>query len=142
MAFRKTPMDGAVVNFPPFDYRSPGDDRSSSQVSLNGELINAKTMHQMSTFVEQEDALLGVLTVHESVSYALRLQCVLNMSGFANLILTFQVCHCCRGERSQLESTASSPPSACNRVPTSESALPSLAEFPAVCVYYLVAPPS
>ncbi|KAJ7806621.1 P-loop containing nucleoside triphosphate hydrolase protein [Mycena leptocephala] len=54
MAFRKTPMDGAVV-------------------SLNGEPINAKTMHQMSTFVEQEDALLGVLTVHESVSYALRL---------------------------------------------------------------------
>ncbi|KAJ7930537.1 P-loop containing nucleoside triphosphate hydrolase protein [Mycena leptocephala] len=54
MAFRKTPMDGAVV-------------------SLNGEPLNAKTMQQMSTFVEQEDALLGVLTVRESVSYALRL---------------------------------------------------------------------
>lgn len=32
-------------------------------------------MHKISTFVEQEDALLGVLTVRESVTYALRLQC-------------------------------------------------------------------
>jgi hypothetical protein len=31
-------------------------------------------MHNISTFVEQEDALLGVLTVRESVTYALRLQ--------------------------------------------------------------------
>ena len=33
-------------------------------------------MHKISTFVEQEDALLGVLTVRESVEYALRLQYV------------------------------------------------------------------
>lgn len=33
-------------------------------------------MHRISTFVEQEDALLGVLTVRESISYALRLQYV------------------------------------------------------------------
>lgn len=31
-------------------------------------------MHKVSNFVEQEDALLGVLTVRESVAYALRLQ--------------------------------------------------------------------
>lgn len=49
---------------------------SAPQVSLNGETLNAKRMQTMSTFVEQEDALLGVLTVRESVSYALRLQCV------------------------------------------------------------------
>ncbi|KAJ7455553.1 P-loop containing nucleoside triphosphate hydrolase protein [Mycena latifolia] len=54
MAFRKTPLEGAMV-------------------SLNGETLNASRMQQMSTFVEQEDALLGVLTVRESVSYALRL---------------------------------------------------------------------
>ncbi|KAF7344889.1 ABC transporter domain-containing protein [Mycena venus] len=54
MAFRKTALDGAAV-------------------SLNGEKLDAKRMQQMSTFVEQEDALLGVLTVRESVSYALRL---------------------------------------------------------------------
>ncbi|KAJ7085467.1 P-loop containing nucleoside triphosphate hydrolase protein [Mycena belliarum] len=54
MAFRKTPLDGATV-------------------SINGEALDASRMQQMSTFVEQEDALLGVLTVRESVSYALRL---------------------------------------------------------------------
>ncbi|KAJ6542947.1 P-loop containing nucleoside triphosphate hydrolase protein [Mycena capillaripes] len=54
MSFRKAPLEGALV-------------------SLNGEALNAKSMQQMSTFVEQEDALLGVLTVRESVSYALRL---------------------------------------------------------------------
>ncbi|KAJ6529686.1 P-loop containing nucleoside triphosphate hydrolase protein [Mycena capillaripes] len=54
MAFRKTPLEGASA-------------------SLNGKILNATSMQQMSTFVEQEDALLGVLTVRESVSYALRL---------------------------------------------------------------------
>ncbi|KAJ6498435.1 P-loop containing nucleoside triphosphate hydrolase protein [Mycena vitilis] len=54
MCFRKTPLEGAVV-------------------SLNGERLDARRMQQMSTFVEQEDALLGVLTVRESVGYALRL---------------------------------------------------------------------
>ncbi|KAJ7462986.1 ABC-2 type transporter-domain-containing protein [Mycena latifolia] len=54
MAFRKTPLEGGMVR-------------------LNGETLNASRMQQMSTFVEQEDALLGVLTVRESVSYALRL---------------------------------------------------------------------
>ncbi|KAJ6488885.1 P-loop containing nucleoside triphosphate hydrolase protein [Mycena sanguinolenta] len=54
MAFRKTAMEGASI-------------------SLNGQSLSANSMHRMSTFVEQEDALLGVLTVRESVSYALRL---------------------------------------------------------------------
>ncbi|KAJ7691146.1 P-loop containing nucleoside triphosphate hydrolase protein [Mycena rosella] len=56
------------------------------KVKLNGVALNASTMQQMSTFVEQEDALLGVLTVRESVSYALRLQygdcsqCILDLT--------------------------------------------------------------
>ncbi|KAJ6457693.1 P-loop containing nucleoside triphosphate hydrolase protein [Mycena sanguinolenta] len=54
MAFRKVALDGAVVR-------------------LNGEKLDARSMRQISTFVEQEDTLLGVLTVRESVSYALRL---------------------------------------------------------------------
>ncbi|KAG6855896.1 hypothetical protein H0H87_009576 [Tephrocybe sp. NHM501043] len=54
MAFRKT---------------ATGD----SFVRLNNRLIGAHAMHRISTFVEQEDALLGVLTVRESVTYALRL---------------------------------------------------------------------
>ncbi|KAF8877439.1 P-loop containing nucleoside triphosphate hydrolase protein [Infundibulicybe gibba] len=54
MAFRKQPMDGASA-------------------TLNGQPLDAASMHKISTFVEQEDALLGVLTVRESISYALRL---------------------------------------------------------------------
>ncbi|KAJ6488902.1 P-loop containing nucleoside triphosphate hydrolase protein, partial [Mycena sanguinolenta] len=54
MAFRKTALEGASI-------------------SLNGQSLSTNSMHRMSTFVEQEDALLGVLTVRESVSYALRL---------------------------------------------------------------------
>ncbi|KAG6901786.1 hypothetical protein C0995_007889 [Termitomyces sp. Mi166 len=42
-------------------------------VRLNNRLIDARTMHHISNFVEQEDALLGVLTVRESIAYALRL---------------------------------------------------------------------
>ncbi|GLB44858.1 putative ABC-2 type transporter [Lyophyllum shimeji] len=44
-----------------------------SSVRLNGRRIDARTMHRISTFVEQEDALLGVLTVRQSITYALRL---------------------------------------------------------------------
>ncbi|KAF7300165.1 ABC transporter domain-containing protein [Mycena kentingensis (nom. inval.)] len=58
MAFRKIPLDGASA---------------APQTTLNGELLSARSMQKISTFVEQEDALLGVLTVRESVSYALRL---------------------------------------------------------------------
>ncbi|KAF9460328.1 P-loop containing nucleoside triphosphate hydrolase protein [Collybia nuda] len=54
MAFRKQAMEGASA-------------------SLNNQELDAHSMHKISTFVEQEDALLGVLTVRESVAYALRL---------------------------------------------------------------------
>ncbi|KAG6864929.1 hypothetical protein C0991_006311 [Blastosporella zonata] len=54
MALRKTPTGDAFIRF-------------------NNRLITAQTMHRISTFVEQEDALLGVLTVRESITYALRL---------------------------------------------------------------------
>ncbi|TFK32547.1 P-loop containing nucleoside triphosphate hydrolase protein [Crucibulum laeve] len=53
MAFRKTMSEGGST-------------------SLNSKPIDADSMHKISTFVEQEDALLGVLTVRESVAYALR----------------------------------------------------------------------
>ncbi|KJA13638.1 hypothetical protein HYPSUDRAFT_72940 [Hypholoma sublateritium FD-334 SS-4] len=46
---------------------------SGGTVHLNGRLVGAKEMHKISSFVEQEDALLGSLTVRESISYALRL---------------------------------------------------------------------
>ncbi|KAF4610157.1 hypothetical protein D9613_010239 [Agrocybe pediades] len=54
MSFRKPMMEGGSAH-------------------LNGEPIGTKKMHKISSFVEQEDALLGVLTVRESISYALRL---------------------------------------------------------------------
>ncbi|KAF7297037.1 ABC transporter domain-containing protein [Mycena indigotica] len=46
---------------------------AGGKVQLNGDDMTAEAMQKISTFVEQEDALIGVLTVRESVSYALRL---------------------------------------------------------------------
>ncbi|KAF8513122.1 P-loop containing nucleoside triphosphate hydrolase protein [Hysterangium stoloniferum] len=54
MAFRKPAMAGGIAR-------------------LNGEILTKSTMHKISAFVEQEDALLGVLTVRESITYSLRL---------------------------------------------------------------------
>ncbi|KAL0572864.1 hypothetical protein V5O48_009094 [Marasmius crinis-equi] len=54
MAFRKPAAPGAAA-------------------FLNGQQLDASGMYKISAFVEQEDALLGVLTVRETVSYALRL---------------------------------------------------------------------
>ncbi|EAU87223.1 hypothetical protein CC1G_10502 [Coprinopsis cinerea okayama7 len=54
MAFRKQPAEGG-------------------RASLNGKQLDRSSMHKISCFVEQEDALLGVLTVRESIQYALRL---------------------------------------------------------------------
>ncbi|KDR73313.1 hypothetical protein GALMADRAFT_251927 [Galerina marginata CBS 339.88] len=54
MSSRKTTMEGGSVQ-------------------LNGQPVSTDIMHKISTFVEQEDALLGVLTVRESISFALRL---------------------------------------------------------------------
>jgi len=44
-----------------------------SQIHLNGQSLSAKAMYKISAFVEQEDALLGVLTVREAITYSLRL---------------------------------------------------------------------
>jgi ABC-type nitrate/sulfonate/bicarbonate transport system ATPase subunit len=75
MAFRKTPLEGASVSFPFHLKKIPSFMMIDlPQVNLNGKTLGARSMQQMSTFVEQEDALLGVLTVRESVSFALRLQ--------------------------------------------------------------------
>ncbi|KAK7461985.1 hypothetical protein VKT23_008417 [Stygiomarasmius scandens] len=54
MAFRKHALPGA-------------------QIQLNGQPLDAQHMFKISSFVEQDDALLGVLTVRETVTYALRL---------------------------------------------------------------------
>ncbi|THU99958.1 P-loop containing nucleoside triphosphate hydrolase protein [Dendrothele bispora CBS 962.96] len=54
MAFRKPALPGA-------------------EVLLNGQSIDAQSMFKISSFVEQDDTLLGVLTVRETVTYALRL---------------------------------------------------------------------
>ncbi|KAJ7164182.1 P-loop containing nucleoside triphosphate hydrolase protein [Mycena filopes] len=84
MAFRKTPLDGAVI-------------------TLNGAPLNARKMQQMSTFVEQEDALLGVLTVRESVAYALRLHLPLlttrEVAARVNRVLTALGLQACAHQR-------------------------------------------
>jgi ABC-type multidrug transport system ATPase subunit len=75
MAFRKLSTEGSSVRG--FSFVSSLALASLwlvVQVHLNGRLIAASEMHKISNFVEQEDALLGVLTVRESVAYALRLQ--------------------------------------------------------------------
>ncbi|KAK2464911.1 hypothetical protein APHAL10511_002987 [Amanita phalloides] len=54
MGFRKLPMPGYTA-------------------TLNGTPLNADRMHHISSFVEQDDALFGVLTVRECITYALRL---------------------------------------------------------------------
>ncbi|KAJ7930944.1 P-loop containing nucleoside triphosphate hydrolase protein [Mycena leptocephala] len=62
MAFRKTPLEGASVN-------------------LNGKTLGARSMQQMSTFVEQEDALLGVLPILSRQEVAARGERVLGTLG-------------------------------------------------------------
>lgn len=100
MAFRKPALDGAEVRHSFYLVSHPrpitpipstsygGHDYPATrarttilryadrrpQVTLNNTALTAARMQQMSTFVEQEDALLGVLTVRETVTYALRLQ--------------------------------------------------------------------
>ncbi|KAL7410066.1 P-loop containing nucleoside triphosphate hydrolase protein [Mrakia frigida] len=46
---------------------------SGGSMSLNGSPLSPKDMLKISSFVEQEDALLGVLSVRETISYSLRL---------------------------------------------------------------------
>ncbi len=54
---------------------------NGGQITLNDRIIHAKEMFRISCFVEQEDALLGVLTVDETVAYALRLQFVVHYAS-------------------------------------------------------------
>ncbi|KAF9043399.1 P-loop containing nucleoside triphosphate hydrolase protein [Panaeolus papilionaceus] len=49
------------------------DMKEGGSAYLNGVALTRASMHKVSNFVEQEDALLGVLTVRESITYALRL---------------------------------------------------------------------
>ncbi|TEB08739.1 P-loop containing nucleoside triphosphate hydrolase protein [Coprinellus micaceus] len=62
MAFRKEAMPGCQ-----------GMSSLRSDASLNGRALDLRSIAKLSCFVEQEDALLGVLTVRESITYALRL---------------------------------------------------------------------
>ncbi|KAJ7055552.1 P-loop containing nucleoside triphosphate hydrolase protein [Mycena amicta] len=83
MAFRKIPLRGSI--------------------QLNGKVLTAKSMQNISTFVEQEDSLLGVLTVRESVSYALRLHLPLlsrrEVAGRVNRVLTALGLQSCADQR-------------------------------------------
>lgn len=45
----------------------------SGQTCVNGAQSNPKDFHKLSSFVEQEDALVGSLTVKETLSFAARL---------------------------------------------------------------------
>lgn len=45
----------------------------SQSLYINGGKTSVKTFQKMSVFVEQEDALMGALTVHETLDFAARL---------------------------------------------------------------------
>ena len=47
--------------------------KSSGTVFVNGTAISLKSLRQISSFVEQEDALIGSLTVRETLNFAARL---------------------------------------------------------------------
>jgi ABC-type multidrug transport system ATPase subunit len=47
--------------------------RSSGTVSANGAVVSLKLLRQISSFVEQEDALIGSLTIRETLNFAARL---------------------------------------------------------------------
>ncbi|KAF8154965.1 P-loop containing nucleoside triphosphate hydrolase protein [Crassisporium funariophilum] len=70
---------------------------------LNGKPLDANFMHKISCFVEQEDALLGVMTVRESISYALRLHLPLfprrMVNERVNRVLTALGLHSCSEQR-------------------------------------------
>ncbi|GHJ89438.1 hypothetical protein NliqN6_5840 [Naganishia liquefaciens] len=46
---------------------------TGGMISLNGQQLTSTDLQNLSSFVEQEDALLGTLTARETLSYALRL---------------------------------------------------------------------
>lgn len=45
----------------------------SQSLYINGSKTSIKTFQKMSVFVEQEDALMGALTVHETLDFAAKL---------------------------------------------------------------------
>jgi len=85
MSFRKTMIEGGSVGLVYRLISKTFSDVINYKVHLNNEPLGPKSMHKISSFVEQEDALLGVLTVRESISYALRLQCVFSFVSDINL---------------------------------------------------------
>ncbi|KAJ7582756.1 P-loop containing nucleoside triphosphate hydrolase protein [Mycena floridula] len=82
-------------------FRKPS--AANSEASLNGLELTALTMFKISAFVEQEDALLGVLTVRETVSYALRLRLPLlskkDVAMRVNRVLTAMGLQSCADQR-------------------------------------------
>ncbi|EEB98593.1 hypothetical protein MPER_01873, partial [Moniliophthora perniciosa FA553] len=72
-------------------------------VHLNGTPMTSQSMYKMSAFVEQEDALLSVLTVRETVSYTLRLHSPLlswkQVNARVDQVLTALGLHSCMNQR-------------------------------------------
>jgi ABC-type multidrug transport system ATPase subunit len=46
---------------------------TSGKVMINGQVINQAALRRVSSYVEQEDAMIGILTVYETISFAARL---------------------------------------------------------------------
>lgn len=47
--------------------------KTRGSVLVNGRAVSTKALQQLSSFVEQEDALIGSLTVRETLDFAARL---------------------------------------------------------------------
>ncbi|KIX06283.1 uncharacterized protein Z518_04258 [Rhinocladiella mackenziei CBS 650.93] len=50
------------------------------RIMLNGQVTNENTIRQVSTYVEQEDAMIGILTLRETIDFAARLALTGKMS--------------------------------------------------------------
>ncbi|GJJ06423.1 hypothetical protein Clacol_000614 [Clathrus columnatus] len=71
MSFRKQAMQGGSVSIREEHFTHQL--LIIRQVSLNGNTLNKNDMQELSMFVEQEDTLIGVLTVRETVQLSLEL---------------------------------------------------------------------
>lgn len=76
MAFRKACTPGGKVSVNTSSCLMRSLKVLNTKAALNGRPLSQSSVAKVSCFVEQEDALLGVLTVRESITYALRLQFV------------------------------------------------------------------